>query len=232
MAIDHFRVKEFGDTNSKVVFFFAGMGTRTWMYKKPIKRMVDSGFRVIAYDFNPLIVRKGDPATYIRLADRTLTSVKHKAKSLKEEGITNFSAFGFSMGTLPAIKCTADIPDIDKVVIMLTYGSVAENIWTWWFIKPAKKRALKLGYDLQSLDQELASLSPIPHAPRLKGKKILLYLAQKDKIIRYDQSIQFKQALDNAGAEHIFIENKRHGHNLSAMSNFRNYKVWLDFLNQ
>lgn len=85
---------------------------------------------------------------------------------------------------------------------------------------------------MKSLDEKLAPLTPIANAPNLKGKKLLLYISQRDKIIPYEQAIQFKESLKSAEIDFNLIENKRFGHNLSGLNNFRNDTVWLDFLNQ
>jgi dipeptidyl aminopeptidase/acylaminoacyl peptidase len=135
------------------------------------------------------------------------------------------------MGTILAIKTAAELPEITRTIIMLTYGSIAENIWTWWFIHPAKRRAIRQGYTMESLDKKLAPISPIPNAPKLKGKKILLYIAFRDKILVYKQSHQFQEALDRAGVDYQLVENTKHGHNLSAYENFRQHSHWLTFLN-
>ena len=230
MTSDLFRVKEFGLENKKIVFFFTGMGTRRWLYTWPINRMVKQGFRVVTFDFEPLIVHKRDPDTWLNVIEAVVKTVREIVNDLKQSGINDFSVFGFSMGTLPAIKSAATIPEIQKAVIMLTYGSVAENVWSWWFIRPAKIRALKLGYTMTSLDKKLAPLTPVANAPKLKGKKLLLYISHKDKIIPYEQASQFKDALESAGVDFTLIENKRFGHNLSGLNNFRNDEVWLDFL--
>jgi dipeptidyl aminopeptidase/acylaminoacyl peptidase len=134
------------------------------------------------------------------------------------------------MGTLFAIKCTTEFPQINKLVINMTYGSIAENIWTWNFIKSTKARAIKEGYTLKSLDKKLEPISPIPNAPKLKGKRVLLYLSKNDKVLLYEQSLQFKRALDKAGVDYVYVENKHFGHIISGYNNFRKYKVWLDFL--
>src|SRR6266536_3160502 len=137
------RVKEFGWTNHKLIFFFAGMGTRIWLHRGPISRLVQHGYHVVAYDFDPLIVRNGDADNFLAVAEAITNDVKNRVDAAKARGVDVIHAFGVSMGTLLAIKCAAEIPEISKVVINLTYGSVAENVWTWWFIKPAKERAIK-----------------------------------------------------------------------------------------
>ena len=75
MESGFFTLKIFGENNKKVIFFFAGMGTRTWLYKGPIKRLVQNGFRVYAYDFDPLIVRNGNPDQFLEAGEKVSRSV-------------------------------------------------------------------------------------------------------------------------------------------------------------
>jgi len=225
-----FTVQEFGENNSKVLFHFAGMGTRTRLYKGPIGRFVQNGYRVIAYDFDPLIVRNGDVQTFLKVGAEVSADVAKQVAALKTKGVQNFAAYGVSMGTLMAIKCAAEVSEIKKVVVNLTYGSVAENIWTWWFIRPAKKRAIEQGYNLKALDDALAPISPIPHATKLKGKRVLLYLAKRDKVLLYNQSQQFKEALDREGVDYDYVENKYFGHVISGFINYNRPQKYLSFL--
>jgi len=230
MKLDTFNVREFGVSNNRVVFFFAGMGTRVGLYKKPINRMVEAGFHVIAFDFEARLVRSGEPDLWLDVGQKVSDTVKQQIKKLSTEGVKGFSCFGVSMGTLMAIKCAADNSEIKKIIINLTYGSVADNVWTWRAIKPAKTRAKQLGYTLKELDKKLAPISPIPNASKLKGKEVLIYLARRDKVLLYTQSVQFKDALDRAGVEYEYIENKYFGHIISGIINFKKHTVWLEFL--
>ena len=231
MVNKQFRVKEFGADKKKVIFFFAGMGTRIGLYRGSISKFVKNGYHVVAYDFDPLIVRNGDADNFIAVAEDATKDVREHVTQAKAAGIKVFHTFGVSMGTLLAIKCAAEMPEISKVVINLTYGSVAENVWTWWFIKPAKKRAIEQGYTMTALDKKLEPISPIPNAPKLKGKSVLLYLSKRDKILLFKQSSQFREALDEAGVDYEYYENRYVGHIATGFVNFLRPKRYLDFLN-
>lgn len=41
-----------------------------------------------------------------------------------------FHSFGISFGTVFAMRAAPDISGINKIVINLTYGSLADNVWT------------------------------------------------------------------------------------------------------
>jgi hypothetical protein len=116
------------------------------------------------------------------------------------------------MGTIFAIDAAAKNPGIVKVVVNLTYGSVADNVWTWWYLRFAKRRFQRLGVKMQDLERQLGSISPIPNASRLKSKAVLLYLSRRDRVLRYGQSRQFKDALDAAKVDYQYIENRHLGH--------------------
>ncbi|HET8709034.1 MAG TPA: alpha/beta hydrolase [Candidatus Saccharimonadales bacterium] len=228
--ISRFNEKEFGGDNKKVVFLFAGMGTRIWLYKSAIQALVQNGYHVIAYDFHPAIVKKGDTDNFLQVAEAVSDKVAKHITQSKADGSEYFAAFGVSMGTLLAIKVASENPEITHLVVNLTYGSVAENVWTWKFIESTKRLAIKQGYDMESLDHKLAPVSPIPSAPKLKGKKVLLYLSSKDKILRFEQSSQFKEALDENGVDYRYVQDDKRGHIMAGLKNMRRKHIWLDFL--
>lgn len=230
MAAKQYRVTEFGAGNPKLMFFFCGMATRIWLYRGPVRRLVKVGYHVIAYDFDPWIVRDGDVNNFLQVGEQVNADTKQQIRRAKREGVRVFHAFGTSMGTLFAIKLAAENAEVSKVIINLTYGSVAENVWTWRYLRKLKQRCVAQGYTMKSLDKALAPISPIPNAPKLKGKKVLLYLPRRDKILRFEQSIQFREALLAAGVEHTYRENKYFGHIISGFINFLHPRIYIEFL--
>lgn len=229
-AIGRFNEKIFGVHNRRVVFLFAGMGTRTWLYTLPIRRLVRHGYKVVAYDFHPAVVRKGDADNFLQLAEDVSRSVRQHIEQFQKQGDSYFAAFGVSMGTLMAIKVAGENAAIKKVIINLTYGSVAENVWTWKFVERTKRTSIAQGHTMASLDRKLAPVSPIPNAPKLKDKDVLLYLSSKDKILLFAQGRQFKDALDMHGVAHMYVQNDKHGHIIGGWQHMKNHRVWMDFL--
>lgn len=228
--INRFNEKVFGGHNQHVVFFFAGMGTRIWLYRLFIYRLVRRGYKVVAYDFDPAIVKKGDADNFLDVNERVSKSVKNHIKQFKREGVESFAAFGVSMGTVMAIKVTGENKEINKVVINMTYGSIAENVWTWKFIESTKRKSIEQGHTMESLDRKLAPVSPIPNAAKLKGKDVLLYLSTKDKILVFEQSKQFKDALDAHGVAYTYVQNDKHGHLIGGWQHMRDRDRWFGFL--
>lgn len=225
-----FNEKIFGAHNKRVVFFFAGMGTRTWLYSLSIRRLVKHDYKVVAYDFAAGIVKNGDADNLLDVINRVSRSVKRHIETFQKAGDVSFAVFGVSMGTLMAIKVAGENDAIKKVVINLTYGSVAENIWTWKLMESARGRSIEQGYSMETLDQKLAPVSPIPNAVRLKGKDVLLYLSRKDKILLFEQSRQFKDALDHHAVNYTYVQNDKRGHIIAGYQNMRNHNRWLRFL--
>lgn len=228
--LSRFNQKVFGAQNKRVVFFFAGMGTRTWLYTFTIRRLVRHGYKVVAYDFAPGVVKNGDADNFLQVAERVSQSVKRHIATFQSVGDESFAAFGVSMGTLMAIKVAGENTAIRKVIINMTYGSVAENVWTWKFVESTKRKSIEQGYTMETLDRKLVPVSPIPNAEKLKDKDVLLYLSTKDKILVFEQSRQFKDALDRHGVDYMYIQNDKHGHIIGGYQHMRNHAVWLDFL--
>lgn len=228
--LSRFNEKIFGTHNKRVVFFFAGMGTRTWLYTFTIRRLVRHGYKVVAYDFAPGVVKNGDAGNFLEVAERVSQSVRRHIQTFQSTGSTSFAVFGVSMGTLMAIKVAGENEAITKVIINMTYGSVAENVWTWKFVESTKRKSIEQGYTMETLDRKLAPVSPIPNAEYLKGKDVLLYLSTKDKILVFEQSRQFKDALDRHGVNYTYIQNDKRGHIIGGYQHMHNHAVWLGFL--
>jgi hypothetical protein len=224
-----FRVKEFG-TGTKVVFFFTILHSRIWLYRWPISKLVQHGFTVVAYDYKGNLVLEGNVGEFVKVSKKIADDVRERIIAYKHHGYTRFYSFGSSVGTIFAIYCAANIKDITKVVINTTYGSLAENVWTWKYLTRTKNKIIKSGLTMEKLEDLLTEISPIPNAKKLKGKAVLLYLAKHDEVLKFSQSNQFKQALEEADVHYIYYENRLLGHIPSIISNLIRWKRYINFL--
>jgi pimeloyl-ACP methyl ester carboxylesterase len=224
-----FRVKEFGPQSEKVIFFFTILNTRIWLYWWPIRVLTRGGYRVVAYDYSSSLVLNGDVARFLAVSDAIQADLQARMLAYKEVGTRSFYAFGSSMGTIFAIVGAANIQEISKVVLNLTYGSLAETVWSWWYLRRTKQEFMRRGISMRELEQLLVPVSPIPNAKKLKGTDVLLYLSKRDKVLLFAQSSRFKAALDEAGVRYTYYENRYLGHISSVVVNFWRRQRYMDF---
>lgn len=230
MANTAFRVKEFGPRSDRIIFFFTILNTSTWLYWWPIKKLTDQGYRVIAYDYSGKLVLNGDVPKFLHVSDAIQQDVSTRIVQYKQQGARSFYAFGSSMGTIFAITCAARIKDISKVVINLTYGSLAENVWSWWYLTLSKRKLIRQGITMERLEGLLKPISPTQNAGKLAGKEVLLYLSRRDRVLPNSQSGKFKAALDAAHVKYHYHENKYLGHVASIVMNLWRWRTYVDFL--
>ena len=229
-AKEAYSSKSFGTAGDPVIFFFTAFKTKYWLYYPVIRNLTKAGYYVVVYDINADAILKGEPEDFLNLADHIVLDVQSQVENFKQAGVKKFSTFGVSMGTLFALRISVDIPDIKKVVANLTYGSFADNVWSWKPASKLKRRLEGAGINKAALENLLTPISPLSMAPKLKGKKLLLYLAKNDKVILFSQSSQFKEALDRAGINYIYHQNNKFGHLISGVINNSRPKIYLDFL--
>lgn len=215
-----FRVKEFLQKDSqKIVFVFTAMGTKIGIYGWFIQALRRKGYSVVIYDY-PLHVIL-DPAinSWSEFVDTVVTNAETRLALYKQNGYVDFYAYGVSMGTLLASRLAQDSVEINHVVLNLTYGDVADNIWTYRGVRKAKQKWLSLGVDREKLRELVADFDPIATAHRLQGKKVLLYLSRQDRVIVYAQSQFTKKAFEDAALDLQYVENKYLGHYFGAVKN-------------
>lgn len=226
----YYSFRIFGKPQSKVIFLFAALGHSYCFYYLTILFYNFAGYRVIAYDASPKIIFDHNLFKFMDTGFAIVENVKKQVAVMKKQGVKKFYTHGNSMGTLYAMRSAIDIPEIDKVIINHTYGRLADNLWSWFVLRGVKNDIVKAGINKEQVENILKPLSPTTMAPLLKGKKLLLYLSKRDKVMLHDQSIQFKNALDRAGVDYVYIEHQWFGHNINIMINNLRPKIYLDFL--
>ena len=225
-----FSFRSFGKAGNPVIFLYTAFRTRYWLYYPTIRKLVKEGYYVVVYDFNPTLVFKGEVSDLLNLANDILKNTKNQVEEFKKDGVKKFFAFGVSMGTIMGLRAAIEIPEIKKVVVNLTYGSLADTIWTQKVLGKIKKRFQKSGITKEKLELLLEPISPLSMARKLKGKKVLLYLSKKDKVILFSQSSEFKKALEEAKVDYVYRENQKFGHIISGFLNNARARTYLDFL--
>lgn len=235
---DDYRIKVYGSSNKKIVFFFCPFGVRRWQFllpHLPIQQLVKHGFQVVSYDFNNGALLNSLPK-FQTIVGEISSDVQLRTMAYKKAGLTSFSVFGISVGTIFAANAAAASDDIDRAILNLSYGDIAEHILTYKNTLKIPKKVLKnmraVAGSEHTLREELTRLSPLHLAPALSKKRILLYLAVNDRMLLYENSKRLKSKLVEQDTDLVYIESKIFGHWWSAVINNFNSKLYLAFLNR
>jgi hypothetical protein len=226
-AKKNFRVEETLAGIDKVIILFAAMGTRIehFPYRVFVKRLTKKGYSCIIYDFPPRIILSGDFDIWQQFSDEIIADAKERIKKYKKRGAAHFYAYGVSIGSLYANMLARSTPEISHVILNLSHGDVARNIWTFKTVRQAKQNLIDKGFDEAAVRQNITYLDPIFNAPGLKGKKILLQLSRQDKIFPKEQTKHLKLAFEAAGLDMTYLENKHLGHIPAATKNVMSTKI-------
>jgi esterase/lipase len=214
-----FRVREWLVDSPKVVFVFTAMGTKIGLYRPFAGLMNRRGYSCIVYDYPLHMLFEAKLPSWERFYADIIADAQARLKRRKDEGATDFYAYGVSMGTLIVNKFTRDTPEISHLILNLTYGDVARNIWTYKGVKKTKRSLMEQGISEEDLRRAIRYVDPIQNAAQLKGKKVLLQTARKDRVLTYDLTKHTKLAFQAAGLDLTYQENKHLGHYMSGAKN-------------
>ena len=196
----------------------------------PISKLLEiNGFYCLTYSypttvFSPKAQRTVHNLLHIRNA------ILHKIAALKKEGYNDFSLFGTSLGSLIALLIANESPDVNKIILNTASINLAQNVWDWDKTIPEfKTKLLKQKLTLTKLKKLWHPISPLNNLDHLHGKKILIYLSQKDEVIPCQPLEIHKQMAQRHYSYKLIITNTV-GHVFTSTYNLLNAPIYLDFL--
>lgn len=232
MIEDHsnFRVKESLIPSKKVIFIFTAFGTKMAIYTPFIKMLNKKGYSCVIYDYPVQMVYDAQIPEWHKFYDDVIADVQTRMKRLGKNGVTRFDAHGTSMGSLLANLLARRTPNIDHIVLNLTYGDVAHAIFTSTTTAKARENFFKQGISQEAFAAAFAYTDPVKNAEDLRGRKVLLYLSKPDKVLPYKDTEHTRRAFERAGVNLTYVENARLGHWLGGAKNLLSAKRLMDFL--
>lgn len=208
----NFRVLEKMVDSDKVVFVFTAMGTKIWLYRLFVKLMNNRGYSIVIYDYPMPLVSRAQFEVWEQFYDDILVDGQQRLATHKRAGVRHFYVYGISMGTLIGGMFARETPEVTHVILTLLYGDVATNIWLSPMTWKTRRTMRKQRVPMETLRKHVARVDPIQQAAGLRGKKLLLNLSRRDKILHYSETIKSKQAFDTAGIDMKYVENIYLGH--------------------
>lgn len=228
---NNFRVAESLIDTDRVVFVFTAMGTKIGLYRLFVKALNKSGYSVITYDYPVSLVHEANFDTWNEFFSAIIADARQRLAFLQTQGTKHFYAYGVSMGTLLANKLARTSPEINHVVLNMTYGDVATNIWVSPATRKTKANLVKRGTPIDVLRQAVVPIDPIVNAQGLVGKKVLLHLAKRDRILDYKITRETKKAFEAAGVNMQYIESKYLGHFIGGAKHMLGIRRLKEFFN-
>jgi esterase/lipase len=220
-----------GSKNKKVVFLLAGWKSKLSAFWSVAQLLRLNGFYTITYAYESEILSPQFEQTrtaMLEVKERILKEIEE----LKKQGYNDFSIFGTSLGASLALMVADNSSDVRRVILNLTGSDLPKVVWEWGekLNKEFHTYFKKHDISFEELENSWKVISPENNINNLKGKKILLFLAQKDRIIPYKFGEDFVKKLQKNNYDHILKVTPFGAHSLVGMYNFLKFKTYLDFL--
>jgi esterase/lipase len=230
--MQQFHIAEYGKRNNKVVLLLGGWTYQPWLLGLFGRLIALRGYYCVAYTYDDEVFSPDVKKTVDSLVAIKDAILEHIA-ALKTSGRDTFYVFGTSLGTVLATMVANESPDVKKVILNTTGADVAKSVWTWDDVKPWFKNALlKQGLDEKKLVEQWSAIAPVNNIKNFKQKPVLVFLAQNDRTIPFDQGRVLVSKLDVLGAPYEVAINRTFGHAMAGLFNLANVGRYIKFLRQ
>jgi esterase/lipase len=227
--MQNLHIDEFGKRNDKVVLLLGGWTYQPWLLAIFGRLIALRGYYCIAYTYDDDVFSPDYNKTVkslLGIKDEILNHIKE----LHGVGRDTFYVVGTSLGSILAVLVANESPDISKVVLNTTGADVAKTVWTWDRVKPWFKNDLvKQSLTEDELIEHWKPISPVYNLKNLKSKQVLVYLAQNDTTIPFDQGRALVSKLDVLGAPYEVVIDRRHSHAVAGLLNLFRVSRYVNF---
>lgn len=236
MADPTYRVAVYNPASRRIIFFFCPFGIPRWQLALPglpLWKLRREGFGLVVYDY-PLEIANTSPERSIAYIEAVLADVAARIKACTADDVVDIAAYGISLGTSIALNATARHRAIKKLVLNLTYGSIAHHILhvPFMFLVPPKRAAryIAAGGGPAGITATFAPYEPVALASRLTHARVLMFTARHDRLFSYGEVQKFRQALAAAGVKVEYHENRLLGHFSGSFHNHLKHTLYSTFL--
>ncbi|GIW61917.1 MAG: hypothetical protein KatS3mg089_0769 [Patescibacteria group bacterium] len=229
--MNSFTKKIYGEKNSRILIVFSSWPIKSWYLWFLGKLLAAHNFKVIIYSLDRHIFQP-DPILIANPYALIKKDAINSIKSFPKRQQNNISVLGISLGSPLAFILANELHSVSKIIANLSGADMAQIVWSWDNILNGFKNKLRRKrWTLKKLQNIWFDLSPINNLDKLRGKKILLYAAEKDELIPFTQARELIQALDERSIKYQTVVNIRHNHVVSCLINILKFNTYLRFLN-
>lgn len=215
--------KVFGTDQNPTIYYFVGHAGTISQFLKHIKFLQKNGFRIVAFEYDPLILTAGEPDRLLKVFDELLQAVQNDMSGRKVAGI-----YGISLGTFLGFNILART-EIKRALFNTGPAKLARIVWETEAFTQAKAMFIKNGFEQKDIDQIWKDLEPPSIAPGLTGKDIICMNSTGDEVVTppiYRQAITL---LKDGGVKIELIESKRFGHRNTIIRNLLRLRFTVAF---
>ncbi len=213
------------------IFFIASFRTKIWHYKMVVRQLVECGFQVYAYDYDWRPLQNASyPHEWLEFSERIKDDISTKIVDEKDQDHKHrFGIIGVSIGATIALHAAKLLPDIERVMLVTVYGSMAQHIWEHPVLENMRDRCASLEMNIHQAAKILGYYEPTYKLGLMRNRKILLFANKQDPVIPYTNTEILINDANNRGVSLItkYIEANRHS--LTILKVFQRPGMWISF---
>ena len=205
-----FQSEEFGTSTQTTVtlIFVCPYSTPIQKVRFAIRRLVRTGYHVVAYQTTATVFTEADPMILPKLISQLRGDIRSRIAKLTSEGVTEFGFFGSSLGSFILYNCIGDeIPEL-RWGVFNTGGNIARGLWS---MSTLRQLHVARGWSLPRLEEAWAELQ-WPDFGRLDGCRFVFASSRRDSVAPLRNISQYVEPIRRAGAEVSVYEMPAVGH--------------------
>ena len=205
-----FQSEEFGTSTQTTVtlIFVCPYSTPIQKVRFAIRRLVRTGYHVVAYQTTAAVFTEADPMILPKLISQLRGDIRSRIAKLTSEGVTEFGFFGSSLGSFILYNCIGDeIPEL-RWGVFNTGGNIARGLWS---MSTLRQLHVARGWSLPRLEEAWAELQ-WPDFGRLDGCRFVFASSRRDSVAPLRNVSQYVEPMLRAGAEVSVYEMPAVGH--------------------
>ena len=194
-----FQSEEFGTSSpvTATVIFICPYSTPIQKVRFAIRRLLRTGYHVVAYQTTTAVFTEADPTILPELISQVREDIRSRIAKLTAEGVTEFGFFGSSLGSFILYNCIGrEIPEL-RWGVFNTGGNIAQGVWN---MPALRQRQAERGWSLPRLEQAWAELQ-WPDFGRLDGRRFVFVSSRRDRVAPLSNISQYLGPMFRAGAE-------------------------------
>lgn len=221
-----YQIKTYGKSNAKQILIFPGLGI-SQKYGLFLGRLfAASGYQAHVFYYSDIFGK-----SIQEFSNNVQTLVTEALKLTNKKAKRNeFILFGTSMGSFIALNILNLSPNIKKSVINLCGDDFTLILTSWKKQFNNFKDEYFMNMKKSQIKTLISDLSPENNIDKLKDKKILYFMAEKDNIIPFKNQKGLLKKIKESNIEVTTIINDHHGHVASEAINIFKFNTYLNFL--